>query len=29
MIALLLWGGQWLRDAHVRTLFPVGRAQTN
>lgn len=25
-VALLLWGGLWLRDARLRALFPVRRA---
>jgi hypothetical protein len=28
-VALLLWGGLWLRDARLRSLFPVRRAESN
>jgi hypothetical protein len=25
-LALFMWGGLWLRDPHVRSLFPVARS---
>ena len=28
-VALLLWGGLWLRDARLRSIFPVRRTESN